>query len=110
METYPDGTDKVQLWKGLPKIAFTNHDTGTTVTKNVNGRSFIEYYPDGTFKSITVLSGHFTTSIAPGNEMPPGVYYVTGKGTRMTLNRDGTKTLVLGKNGSAENLCVVLAG
>ena len=61
-------------------------------------------------KSITVLSGHFTTSIAPGNEMPAGVYYVTGKGTRMTLNPDGTKTLVLGKNGSAENLCVVLVG
>jgi len=60
------------LWKGLLKIAFTNHDTGTTVTKNVNGRSLSEYFPDGTFKSITVLSGHFTTSIAPGNEMPPG--------------------------------------
>lgn len=110
LETYPDGTDKVQMWKGLLKIAFTNHDTGTTVTKNVNGRSLIEYYPDGSFKSITVLSGHFTTSIAPGNELPPGVYYVTGKDTRMTLNPDGTKTLVLGKNGSAENLCPELAG
>ncbi|MGI8625988.1 MAG: hypothetical protein ACR2J5_05370 [Geodermatophilaceae bacterium] len=110
LETYADGTDKVQLFKGLLKIAFTNHDTGETLTKNVNGRALIEYRPDGSFERITILSGHFTTSIAPGNELAPGVYYVGGKGSRLTLNPDGTKTLVLGKNGSAENLCTALAG
>ncbi|MBA2773905.1 MAG: hypothetical protein H0U36_07645 [Nocardioidaceae bacterium] len=110
LETYPDGTDKTQSWKGLLKIAFTNHDTGATVTRNVNGRALIDYGPDGSFEQITILSGHFTTSFAPGNEVPPGIYYVGGKGTQMTLNPDGTKTLVLGKNGAAENLCPALAG
>lgn len=110
IETYADGTDKRELWKGLLKIAFTNHDTGTTVTRNVNGRSFIDYRPDGSFEQITVLSGHFTTSIPPGNDLPPGEYYIGGKGTRMTKSPDGTKTVVLGKNGSAENLCPALSG
>ncbi len=110
LETYADGTDKVQSFKGLLKIAFTNHDTGRTVTKNVNGRSLIEYRSDGSFQRITVLSGHFTTSIAPGNDVAPGVYYVSGKDSQLTLNPDGSKTLALGKNGSAENLCPALAG
>lgn len=110
LETYADGTDKVQSFKGLLKIAFTNHDTGRTVTKNVNGRSLIEYRPDGSFERITVLSGRFTTSIAPGNDVAPGVYYVSGKDSQLTLNPDGSKTLALGKNGSAENLCPALAG
>ncbi len=110
VDSYPDGTDKTQLWKGLLVIEFTNHDTGASVTKNVNGRSYIDYTPDGAFQRITILSGHFTTSFRPGNSVEPGVYYVGGKDTAMTVNPDGTKTLVLGKNGSAENLCPELAG
>jgi hypothetical protein len=109
LESYPDGSDKVQEWKGLLMIEFTNHDTGTSVTRNVNGRGLIEYDPDGAFHKITIESGHFTTSFQPGSGVEPGVYYVGGKGTSMTVNPDGTKTLQLGKNGSAENLCPALA-
>jgi hypothetical protein len=38
------------------------------------------------------------------------VYCVDGKDTSMTINDDGTKTFVFGRNGSAENLCPELAG
>ena len=110
LESYPDGTDKVQEWKGLLMIEFTNHDTGASVTRNVNGRGLIEYTADGAFHKITIESGHFTTGFRPGSGVEPGVYYVGGKGTSMTVNPDGTKTLVLGKNGSAENLCLALGG
>jgi hypothetical protein len=109
LESYPDGTDKLQEWKGLLMIEFTNHDTGTSVTKNVNGRGLIEYTADGAFHKITIESGHFTTGFRAGSGVEPGVYYVGGRGTSMTVNPDGTKTLELGKNGSAENLCSALS-
>jgi hypothetical protein len=110
LETYPDGTDKSEEWKGVLVIEFTNHDTGSTVTKNVNGRAIIEYLPDGSFHEISVLSGHFTTSIPAGNDLPQGVYYIGGRGTTMTVNPDGTRTVELGPTGTAENLCPELAG
>jgi hypothetical protein len=110
VDFYDDGTVKTQIFKGLLVIAFTNHDTGTSLTRNVNGRAFIDYTAAGEFERIRTLTGHFTTAVAPGNELPAGVYYVGGQGTSMTINDDGTKTFVFGPNGSAENLCPELAG
>ena len=49
-------------------------------------------------------------SSAGASGVEPGVYYVGGKGPSMTVNPDGTKTLDLGKNVSAENICAALTG
>lgn len=110
VDFFDDGTPKTQLFKGLLVVEFANHDTGASTSRNVNGRAFIDYTPAGEFQRITIRTGHFTTAVAPGNDLPPGVYYVGGTGTSMTVNDDGTKTFSFGPNGSAENLCPELAG
>jgi hypothetical protein len=110
VEFFDDGTPKAQRFKGLLVIRFTNVDTGASVTKNVNGRALEEFRPDGSFAKITILTGHFTGSFKTGDNVAPGVYYVSGTGSSETVNPDGTKSLELGKNGSAENLCPELTG
>lgn len=109
LETWPDGSSKTEDWKGLLVITFTNADSGASVTKNINGRSLIEYTSDGGFSSITILSGHFVGTIRPGNPTPPGLWYVSGKGSSESIGPDGV-TIELGPNGSMENLCDDLAG
>lgn len=107
---YDDGTVKTQLWKGLLVIEFINHDTGASITKNVNGRAHIDYAPDGAFTSITLLSGHFTAIVPPGNELDPGVYFVGGRGTTMTVgSQPSIRTIEYGRTGSAVNLCEAIA-
>lgn len=108
VSTYPDGTPKSQNWKGLLVIEFTNVESGATVTRNINGRARIDYASDGAFSAITISTGHFVGTIPPGNDMASGLYYVGGKGSTLSIGPDGTRTLVLGPNGSAENLCAAL--
>jgi len=110
VDFFTDGTPKTQLFKGLLVVEFANHETGASTSRNVNGRALLDYTPAGDFQRITILSGHFTTAVAPGNDLAPGFYYVGGTDTSMTINDDGTKTFSFGRNGSAENLCPQLAG
>ncbi len=106
---YSDGTVKIQLFKGPLVVNYKNDATGKTIRKNLSGRAFEEFNPDGSFSSITVQSGHFGTSLPAGSQPAKGLYRVGGRWSSLTINPDGTRTVVLGPHGTIENLCVELA-
>ncbi len=107
--TYPDGTTKTQLWKGPLVMRFTNADSGESVVRNLSGRSVVTYDADGSFSSITLLTGHFAGTIRPGSDIPAGIYRIGGTGSTLSVE-EGVSHLALGPKGSAENLCDALAG
>lgn len=107
---YPDGDVYKQQWKGPLVIEYTNTETGTSVVRDISGRSTYEYYPDGSPHSLTIQNGRFGASLQDDSMGPgKGLYVVSGKGSALVWDTDGSKALVLGPHGSAENICPDLA-
>ena len=106
---YPDGSPRTQQFKGPLIMRFTNAETGESVERNAWGNAFERFRPDGSFESLTIEEGHFIGRIRAGNQPGPGVYYVTGSWSELVRNSDGTSSLFLGPDGTAENLCDTLA-
>jgi hypothetical protein len=102
---YSDGTVKTQLWKGPLVMDFTNTDTGVTIRRDLSGRSIQEYDADGEFTSILIQQGNFAAVLPPGSDPGFGFYRVSGEWSSLTVNPDGTRTIALGVNGTAENMC-----
>ncbi len=109
LATYEDGTHQAELWRGPLVMRYTNVDTGASKVVDISGRGRITYYPDGSFASITIVTGHFGATIPPGNEMAAGLYRVGGKDSSMTVDPDGKRYIALGPNGSTEDLCAALS-
>ena len=107
---YADGTVHTQLFKGPLWIRWTNTETGESVLRDQSGRAILEYAPDGSLRTLTAQTGHFSARMPAGSSPSMGVYYVGGKWSSLDLNADGTRTIVLGPDGTAENLCDTLAG
>jgi hypothetical protein len=106
---YPDGTPQAQLFRGPLIMRFVNARTGSSVVRNLTGRSLIQYHPDGSLASLTNRKGHFAGGVGPGGEPRRGIYYVSGRWSTLTEDEDGTRHLGLGPNGKSENLCRTLA-
>ncbi|MPZ96798.1 MAG: hypothetical protein GEU96_18290 [Propionibacteriales bacterium] len=107
---YPDGSPRTQLFKGPLVIQYTNMETGASVVRDLTGNSAVEYAVDGSFRSITIQNGSFSGGMPDGGSHPRGRYIVTGRWSSLTVNGDGTNTIALGPNGTAENICDTLAG
>ncbi len=107
---YADGTPKTQLWKGPLVMRYTNTETGDSVVRDISGRAVMDYAADGAWKSITIQSGHFSGTLPAGSLPERGLFVVGGRWSSLTVNDDGSRTLVLGPRGTAENLCEDLAG
>lgn len=106
---YSDGTVKIQLFKGPLVVDYTNASSHQAIRRDLSGRAFEEFKPDGSFSSITVQSGHFGTALPAGSLPAPGLYRVGGRWSSLTINHDMTRTVVRGPHGAIGNLCVALA-
>jgi len=109
--TFSNGNPQTQLFKGPLIMQFTNAETGTSIERNASGRAFETFGPDGSFKSLTIQNdgSHFVAGLPPNSDPGPGIYLVSGEWSTLVISDDGTRNLVLGPNGSAENLCIPLA-
>jgi hypothetical protein len=87
-ESYPDGSPKVQEYRGPLSFRYTNEATGKSVVRNLAGTSFFNFRKDGSLAILGtghlgltvhagnigypqgewVLSGGFTVVISPGND------------------------------------------
>lgn len=108
ISTYADGTPRTQLWRGPLIMRFTNMETGASVDRNASGRSFFEYGPGEAFQSITIQTGHFVGRTRAGSDPAQGIFYVSGRWSSLVRHDDGSSTIFLGPNGTAENLCETL--
>jgi hypothetical protein len=109
--TYPDGSPQTQLFKGPLFIRFTNAETGKSIDRNASGNAFENLGPDGSLQTLTITDdgSHFVTRLPPGSQPSKGLFLVGGEWSSLVVNDDGTRSLFLGPDGSAENLCIPLS-
>ena len=90
------------------RIRTRNADTGKAIIRNASGVAYASFNADASFHAIRIISGHFSAVLPPGSEPDTGLFYVSGHGSRLVVEDDGTEVLTLGPRGSAENLCAPL--
>jgi len=110
LSRYRNGNVRVQLFRGPLIIQYKNMSNGTKVIRDQSGVAKERFNRDGSFASIKVISGYFGATLSPGSNLETGVYYLGGQGTALFENADGTETVKLGPDGTAQNLCPILAG
>lgn len=103
--TYPDGTTKVQLFRGPLVIKFTNTSTGRSVVRDVSGDAHIRYKKDKSQKWR--LDGGLSVRIRSGDAFPVGDYIMHGHFT-FAIAPDGTRSFPHPPR-HIENLCDTLA-
>ena len=104
-QTYADGTPKEQLFRGTLVERYTNLSTGTSVVRDLSATAVFAYNPDGSPASLTSLKGPFGATMPAGSTPDTGLFVLSGKGTSVTFNADGTRSYTLGRHGTAENVC-----
>ncbi len=103
---YPDGSPKVQEFRGPLVLRLTNTSNGKSVIRDVSGYARIRYGQDG--GSVWRFDGGGSISIHIGNPtFPAGSYIIHGRFT-LVLNPDGTRDLPH-LHAKVENLCQTLA-
>ncbi|NNG38588.1 hypothetical protein HJ588_04760 [Flexivirga sp. ID2601S] len=107
--SYPDGSPKEQVYRGDLVVRFTNTTTGESVVHDLGGTAVYAFAPDGTPLSLTSEHGPFSATLPAGSVPMTGIYVVSGKGTSVLFGADGTRTLTLGRNGTAIDVCAELA-
>ncbi len=107
--TWPDGSPREQVWRGDLTIRFTNLSSGASVVRDLGGTGTYVFAADGSPVSLTSQHGPFAATMPPGSSPGSGLYVLSGHGTGVTFNADGTRSFTLGPAGSAENLCSTLA-
>lgn len=110
LATYQDGSHQAELFRGPLMMRYRNLHTGKSVVENLSGRGRVTYYRNGDFASITVVTGRFGTSIAPGNDQGRGLYRVGGKNSSLTVTHDGHRQIAMGRQGTLESICPKIHG
>ena len=105
---WSDGSVRTQLWRGALVIRWTNVDTGESVVRDQSARAVAEYGSDGALDSMTSMRGSFGAGLGEGGDPGKGAYIVSGRWSGIVLEDDGTRAIVLGPNGTLENLCETL--
>lgn len=104
--TYPDGSPKVQEYRGPLVIRFTNTSTGASVVRDVSGYALLHFRQDG--GSTWFFKGGGSLGVHAGNTAtPPGSYILQGTFV-FTIAADGTRE-IRPLHASVENLCTTLA-
>ena len=109
LSRYDNGQVRVALFRGPLIIQYTNTENGTKVLRNQSGVATEKFNRDGSFASIKTISGHFGAVVPENSNLERGVYTIGGQGSAYFVNVDGSVTVKLGEDGTAQNLCPILA-
>ena len=104
-KTWPDGSPREQVFRGALIERYTNLSTGASVVRDLSATAVYAYNADGTPASLTSLHGPFGATMPAGSTPESGIFVLSGKGTSVTFNADGTRSFTLGKHGTASNVC-----
>ena len=103
---YPDGSAKVQEFRGPLVIRFTNTGTGASVVRDVSGYALIHFRQDG--GSTWFFNGGGSIGVHAGNRATPAGSYIVQGTFVVTFAPDGTRDIHL-VHARSENLCTTLA-
>jgi hypothetical protein len=107
LETYPDGSPRIQEVVGQLVVRFTNLDTGAFIVRNLTGTGIIEYGTDGSL-TLTLQGGHLAVGLAPTDTGGPAFLIFTGSGFDVLFAPDGSRHVTFG-SGQVENICQTLS-
>lgn len=104
--TFPDGSPRIQGFRGPLVIRFTNTSNGRSAVRDVSGYGRLRVLGDG--GSVWFFDGGASIGVPIGNTaFPAGSYVVHGR-FRLTIRPDGTRDLPH-LHAHVENLCDTLA-
>jgi hypothetical protein len=104
--TFPDGSPRIQEFRGPLVIRFTSTGNGRSAVRDVSGYGRLRERSDG--GSAWFLDGGASIGVPIGNTaFPAGSYIVHGR-FRLTIQPDGTRDLPH-LHADVENLCDTLA-
>ncbi|MFI7546806.1 hypothetical protein [Actinoplanes sp. NPDC049599] len=106
LATFPDGSPRVQDFRGVLVIRFTNTGNGRSVVRDATGSIRVYSLADGS--RIQQLHGHNALPVRAANTGFPGGDYIT-HGDFVVIDRPGGVREVPVQLGTMENLCKTLA-
>jgi hypothetical protein len=104
--TFPDGTPRIQEFRGPLVIRFTNTGNGASAVRDVSGYGRLRKKKDG--GSVWYFDGGASVGIPIGNKAYPAGSYILHGRFRLTIAPDGTRDLPH-LHADVENLCATLA-
>jgi hypothetical protein len=104
LETFPDGSPKVQEFQGALGVVFTNVETGQSARRDGSGT--LRATRDGDGGTEFVFQGNGIAGILAGSPSP-GVYVVSGHNV-LVAHPDGSREFTVVR-GTLENMCQTLA-
>jgi hypothetical protein len=107
LETYPDGSPRVQEIVGQLVVRYTNVETGESVDRNLTGTALLIIEADGSF-TLSLVGGHMAVGFGVTDEPSSGFLIFTGAGHEVFFATDGTRTATFG-DGPVEDICWTLA-
>ncbi|MQA27089.1 MAG: hypothetical protein GEU94_16860 [Micromonosporaceae bacterium] len=104
VETFPDGSPKVQEFRGALGVLFTNVDTGESARRDGSGT--LRATRDGDGGTEFVFHGNGIAGVQAGSPSP-GVYVLSGHNV-LVEHPDGSREFTV-VQGTLENMCQTLA-
>jgi hypothetical protein len=106
LSSYPDGSPRLQEFRGPLFARYTNTSTGKSVVGNLSGYGWF-YYPAGGGVDVFV-PGHIDVTVPVGNHgFPAGEWIVSGR-AMVIIDQAGAISIVLIR-ASTENICRTLS-
>jgi hypothetical protein len=110
LDTYPDGTSKVEIYTGALVVRVTNTDTGATTDVDASGTALISYRPGGSFDrdSTWYVVGPVLVGFREGRGDHPRGYYQFDGIYSINFAEDGFKTVRM-LAGTEHDVCLDIA-
>jgi hypothetical protein len=106
LETYPDGSPKVQEFRGPLYVRYTNQSSGKSVVGNLSGYGWFTYEPDGS--TGIYVQQHIGLTVNVGNVgWPAGEWIISGK-AHATVSPTGQTSIQL-DHAKADDICADLS-
>jgi len=106
LETYPDGSPKVQEFRGPLYVRYTNQSSGKSVVGNLSGYGRFTYETDGS--TDIYVQQHIGLTVSVGNVgWPAGEWIISGK-AHVTVSTTGQTSIQL-DHAKADDICADLS-
>jgi hypothetical protein len=102
LASYPDGSPRVQEFRGPLVVRYTNTSTNESVVRDLSGYGWFHYGEDG--GNHAFIASHIGVTVPMGNTgFPPGEWVITGQ-SEVSISSSGAINVQL-LHATAENLC-----
>lgn len=102
----PDGSPRIQEFRGPLTMRFTNTSTGASVVRDLSGYGRLHFFADG--GSTGYFDGGVSVHFPIGNRAYPAGLYVLHGRVRVRIAPDNDRSFGSLRHATIENLCTAL--